>query len=75
MKPVLSVRLIDQDTGYEIEKLTRVIPPVKEDYKVIDNMLMRVYRWNFVYSIADEMALRMEEEIWRKENETETNRC
>ena len=69
MKPALVVKLIDQDTGYEIEKLTRVVPPVKEDYEVIDNMLMRVYRWNFAYSIADEMTLRMEEEIWRKENE------
>ena len=70
MKPVLSVKLIDQDTGYEIEKSTIVISPVKEDYKVIGDMLMRIYRWNFAYSIADEMVLRMEEEIWRKENET-----
>lgn len=68
MKPMLSVKIIDGDTGIELDKVDRLIAPTKLDYEFIDDiMLYRIYRWAFAYSIADDYALKLEEKM-EKEN-------
>ena len=53
MRPMLSVKVIDGDTGIELDKLDRLIAPTELDYEFIDDIMMyRIYRWNFAYSIA-----------------------
>ena len=50
---MLSVKVIDGDTGIELDKLDRLIAPTELDYEFIDDIMMyRIYRWNFAYSIA-----------------------
>lgn len=68
MKPMLSVKIIDGDTGIELDKLDKLIEPTKLGYEVVGDMLYRIYRWNFAYSMADDYALKLEEKLWRKEN-------
>ena len=71
MKPMLSVKVIDGDTGIELDKLDRLIAPIEYDYEFIgDIMMYRIYRWKFVYSIADDYALKLEERL-EKENEAD----
>lgn len=68
MKPILSVKVIDGDTGIELGKLDKLIEPTKLGYEFVGDMLYRIYRWNFAYSMADDYALKLEEKLWRKEN-------
>ena len=68
MRPMLSVKVIDSDTGIELDKVYKLIPPTKLDYEFIgDEIMYRIYRWNFAYSIADDYALKLEEKM-EKEN-------
>ena len=67
MKPMLSVKVIDSDTGIELDKVDKLIAPTREDYEVIGEIIYRTYRWNFAYSIADDYALKLEEKM-EKEN-------
>ena len=66
MKPMLSVKVIDSDTGIELEKLDKLIEPTQSNYELIGDMLYRTYRWKFAYSIADNYALKLEEKMWRE---------
>lgn len=68
MKPMLSVKIVDGDTGIELNKLDKLIAPTKLGYELVGDMLYRIYRWNFVYSMADDYALYLEEKM-EKENE------
>lgn len=70
MKPMLSVKIIDGDTGIELDKVDRLIAPTKLDYEFIGNEIMyRIYRWSFAYSMEDNYALKLEEKMWREQNE------
>lgn len=72
MKPMLSVKIIDGDTGIELDKVDRLIAPTKLDYEFIgDEIMYRIYRWNFAYSMEDNYALKLEEKM-EKENEKQT---
>lgn len=68
MKPMLSVKVIDSDTGIELNKVDKLIAPTKLDYEFIGDMLYRTYRWGFAYTIADDYALKLEEKM-EEENE------
>ena len=69
MKPMLSVKVIDGDTGIELDKVDKLIAPTELGYEFIgDEIMYRTYRWKFAYSIADDYALKLEEKVW-KENE------
>lgn len=68
MKPMLSVKVIDGDTGIELDKLDKLIEPTQSNYELIDDMLYRTYRWSFAYTVADDYALKLEEKLWEKEN-------
>lgn len=72
MKPMLSVRVIDDDTGIELDKLDKLIAPTQSNYELIGDMLYRTYRWRFAYTIADDYALKLEEKM-EKENEQSDN--
>ena len=64
MKPMLSVKVSEGDTGIELDKVDKLIAPTKFDYEFIDDeILYRIYRWNFAYSIADDYALKLEEKM------------
>ena len=63
MKPMLSIKVIDSDTGIELDKVDRLIAPTQSNYELIGDMLYRTYRWNFAYTIADDCALKLEEKI------------
>ena len=63
MKPMLSVKVIDSDTGIELDKVDKLIAPIREDYEVIGEIIYRTYRWIFAYSIADNYALNLEEKM------------
>ena len=68
MRPMLSVKVIDSDTGIELDKVYKLIAPTKFDYELVgDEIIYRIYRWNFAYSIADDYALKLEEKM-EKEN-------
>ena len=69
MRPMLSVKVIDSDTGIELDKVDKLIAPTKLDYEFVGDILYRTYRWRFAYTIADDYALKLEEKTW-KENET-----
>lgn len=69
MKPMLSVKIIDGDTGIELDKVDKLIAPTKLDYEFIGDMLYRTYRWRFAYTIADDYALKLEEKM-EEENGT-----
>ena len=69
MKPVLSIKVIDSDTGIELEKLDKLIEPTQSNYELIGDMLYRTYRWRFAYTIADDYALKLEEKM-EEENGT-----
>ena len=69
MKPMLSVKVIDSDTGIELDKLDKLIEPTKLGYEVVGDMLYRIYKWNFAYSMADDYALKLEEKM-EKENDS-----
>lgn len=71
MKPMLSVKVIDGDTGIELDKGDKLIAPTRLDYEFISGIMYRIYRWNFAYtaySITDNDALKLEEKM-EKENE------
>lgn len=68
MKPMLSVKIIDGDTGIELDKVYKLIAPTKLDYEFIGDMSYRTYRWSFAYTIADDYALKLEEKM-EEENE------
>lgn len=68
MKPMLSVKVIDGDTGIELDKLDRLIEPTRSGYELIGDIMYRTYRWNFAYTIADDYALKLEEKM-EKEND------
>ena len=72
MKPILSVKIIDGDTGIELDKVDRLIEPTKLGYKVVGDMLYRIYRWNFAYSMADDYALKLEEKMEEKNDSNNT---
>ena len=72
MRPMLSVKVIDSDTGIELDKVDKLIAPTKLDYEFVGDILYRIYRWNFAYSIADNCALKLEEKM-EKENEQSDN--
>ena len=40
MKPMLSVKIIDGDTGIELDKVDRLIVPTKLDYELIGAEIM-----------------------------------
>ena len=65
---MLSVKIIDGDTGIELNKLDKLIEPTQSNYELIGDMLYRIYRWKFAYTIADDYALKLEEKM-EKENE------
>lgn len=67
MKPMLSIKVIDSDTGIELDKVDKLIAPIELDYEFIGEKMYRTYRWNFVYSISDDHALKIEEKM-EKEN-------
>lgn len=67
MRPMLSIKVIDGDTGIELDKVDKLIAPTKQDYKFIGEIMYRTYRWNFAYSITDNYALKLEEKM-EKEN-------
>ena len=67
MRPMLSVKVIDSDTGIELDKVDKLIEPTQSNYELIGDMLYRTYRWNFAYTIADDCALKLEEKM-EKEN-------
>lgn len=69
---MLSIKVIDSDTGIELDKADKLIAPTREDYEVIGEIIYRTYRWKFAYSIADNYALNLEEKM-EKENATEVN--
>ena len=69
MKPMLSVKIIDGDTGIELDKLDKLIEPTQSNYELIGDMLYRIYRWKFAYTIADDYALKLEEKM-EKENDS-----
>ena len=56
MRPMLSVKVIDCDTGIVLDKADKLVAPTRVDY----GPLYRTYRWNFAYSIAENCALKME---------------
>ena len=68
MKPMLSIKVIDSDTGIELDKVDKLIAPIELDYELIGEIIYRTYKWNFAYSIADNRALKLEEKM-EKENE------
>lgn len=68
MKPMLSIKVIDGDTGIELDKVDKLIEPTQSNYELIGDMLYRTYRWKFAYTIADDYALKLEEKM-EKENE------
>ena len=68
MKPMLSVKVIDSDTGIELDKVDKLISPTELDYEFIGEMMYRTYRWNFAYTISDNYSLKLEEKM-EKENE------
>lgn len=63
MKPMLSVKVIDSDSGIELDKVEKLIAPTELDYEFIGEIMYRIYRWNFAYSIADNYALKLEEKM------------
>jgi len=65
---MLSVKVIDGDTGIELDKVDKLIEPTQSNYGLIGEIMYRTYRWNFAYSIADNYALKLEEKM-EKENE------
>ena len=65
---MLSVKVIDGDTGIELDKVDKLIAPTEYDYEFIGDIMYRIYRWKFAYSMADDYALRLEEKM-EKENE------
>lgn len=67
MRPMLSVKIVDGDTGVELEKLDKLIEPTQSNYELIGDMLYRTYRWRFAYTIADDYVLKLEEKM-EKEN-------
>ena len=72
MRPMLSVKVIDSDTGIELDKVDKLIAPTKLDYEFVGDILYRTYRWRFAYTIADDYALKLEEKT-EKENEQSNN--
>lgn len=68
MRPMLSVKVIDSDTGIELTKV-KLVEPTQFNYEPIGDMLYRTYRWKFAYTIADDYALKLEEKM-EKEHET-----
>ena len=70
MKPMLSVKIIDGDTGIELDKLDKLIEPTQSNYELIGDMLYRTYRWRFAYTIANDYALKLEEKM---EEENDSN--
>ena len=71
MRPMLSVKVIDSDTGIELNKVDKLIEPTRANYELIGDILYRTYRWKFAYTITDDYALKLEEleEKIKKENE------
>lgn len=69
MRPMVSIKVIDGDTGIELDKVEKLMAPTKIDYGLIGEIMYRTYRWNFAYSIADNYALELEEKMV-KYNET-----
>lgn len=68
MRPMLSIKVIDGDTGIELDKVDKLIAPTELDYEFIGEIMYRTYRWNFAYSITDNYALKLEEKM-EKDNE------
>ena len=68
MRPMLSIKIIDGDTGVELDKVDKLVVPTQSNYELIGDMLYRTYRWGFAYTIADDCALKLEEKM-EKENE------
>ena len=66
MKPMLSVKIIDSDTGIELNKVDKLIEPTKLDYGFVGDMLYKIYRWRFAYTIADDYALYLEAKTERE---------
>ena len=71
MKPMLSIKVIDSDTGIELDKVDKLITPTRLDYEFIGEILFRTYRWNFAYSIADNYALNLEEKMEKENGKTD----
>ena len=69
MRPMLSIKIIDSDTNIELDKVDKLIAPTESNYEFIGEIMYRIYKWNFAYSIADNCALKLEEKPWEKENE------
>ena len=69
MRPMLSVKIIDSDSGIELDKVDKLIAPTQEDYEFSGDIMYRTYRWRFAYTIADDYALKLEEKLWREQNE------
>ena len=65
---MLSVKVIDGDTGIELYKVDKLIEPTQSSYDLIGDMLYRTYRWGFAYTITDDYALKLEEKM-EKESE------
>lgn len=72
MRPMLSVKIIDGDTGIELDKVDRLIEPTRADYNFVGDIMYRTYRWKFAYSVSDSYALKLEEKM---EKENEASRC
>ena len=68
MRPMLSVKVIDSDTGIELDKVYKLIEPTRVDYELIGDMLYRTYRWKFAYTIADDYVLKLEEKMEKENN-------
>ena len=67
MRPMLSVKVVDGDTGIELDKVDKLIEPTRANYELVGDMLYRTYRWSFAYTIPDDYALKLEEKM-EKEN-------
>jgi len=76
MRPKLSIKVIDSDTGIELDKVDKLIEPTKFNYGFIGDMMYRTYRWDFAYTITDDYALQLEEKMEKekieRENETDS---
>jgi len=55
MRPMLSIKVIDSDTGIVLDK-DKIFLPTRVDY----GPLFRTYRWSVAYSIVENCALRLE---------------
>ena len=68
MRPVLYVKLVDLDTGREIDRLERAILPSKTEYYPLGDIWMKTWRWVFAYTRANNELFDRFEESRREEN-------